>query len=153
MFPGASTIGLPADILLLFFNNVNVLNDITLADGINHVKAFHHLAKAGVVTVKMCGVVAAVADKKLRPARIPSGMGHAQHTSVVVLVSACQLTFDFVTRASGTIADGTAPLDHEVGDDPVKREPVVKSLLAQVNEVLYGVWGVLFVELHLHHTL
>lgn len=54
----------------------NLLHHVALAHGIDHVQAFIYFAERGVITIQMFGVVAAVANKELRPAGVASGVGH-----------------------------------------------------------------------------
>src|SRR5690606_15798633 len=51
--------------LRLFFNNFNSQYAVTLTDIVYHIYIFNHFAKASMVSVKMCGIVAAMADEKL----------------------------------------------------------------------------------------
>ena len=49
----------------LLFCDYDLFNQIALADGINHLEAFVHLAEAGMVTIQVSGIAPAVANEKL----------------------------------------------------------------------------------------
>lgn len=60
-------------------------DEVAGADVVNHIQALDNLAEAGVNSVEVLGVLAVVADEKLRATRIFAPMGHRKHTPVVVL--------------------------------------------------------------------
>ena len=51
--------------MVLGFDNDNLFNFVTLADGVNHFQSLVNLAKTGMVAVEVFGIVSAVADEKL----------------------------------------------------------------------------------------
>lgn len=140
-------------VILFFIDYHHFLHHISRLDLVDDFKSFIHFAETGVVAVEVFGVVAVVADEKLRSAGIAARVCHRQYAAVVVLIVAGKFTVDFVARAAGAIAVGAAALDDEVGDDPVEREAVVKAFVGKVNEVLNSVGSVLFEELDLHDAL
>jgi hypothetical protein len=58
------------------FQNRNLLDLVALANRIDYFQAFDDLAEAGMVSVQMSGIDPAMADEKLRTARVSSGMCH-----------------------------------------------------------------------------
>ena len=63
-------------VFLSLFQNFNLLNDVTLSDIINHIQAVNHLAEAGVVTIKVSGIIPAMANEKLAATGISATVGH-----------------------------------------------------------------------------
>lgn len=129
------------------------LNLIALTDIVDHIQAFHHFAEAGVVAIKVGGIVAAVADEELRPPGVPSGVGHRQYATVVVLIAAIELTIDGVTRAATAITTRATALNDKVGDDTVERQPIVVAIFREFNKVSNGVRGIFVVEFDFHRAL
>jgi hypothetical protein len=124
---------------------------IPLPDGIDYVQAFHHPSKAGMVTVEVRRVFAAVANEKLRTARITSGVSHGKHAPVVVLITAGEFAVDFITGSAGTRTGRITALYDEVGDYPVKGEAVVEAFFGQRNKILNGFGRIGIEELDFHH--
>jgi hypothetical protein len=62
----------------------------------------------------------------------------------------CRFTFDLIARAAGSCSVRATTLNYEIRNDPVESESVVKIMLGQIDEVRYGVGGVLFEEPDLH---
>lgn len=79
-------------------------------------------------------------------------MGHGEHPAVVDLIVAGELTINLISGSAITTSVGTATLDHEIGDDTVKNQPVVESFIGQVDEVLDGIGRILLKELYFHHA-
>ena len=68
---------------------------------------------------------------------------------VVLYAVGSKFALDVPARAAGTVALGTAALNHEAGDDTVERQAVIKALLHQLFEVLAGDRGNLRIQLDL----
>src|SRR5437588_1193282 len=76
----------------------------------------------------------------------------------MVLVVACQLTIDMVTRTAtagtvsrcGVFRERTATLYHKVWQNPVKGQSVIKAVFGQFFKVRYRVRCVLVIELDGH---
>ena len=66
--------------------NLDLFDQITCADVVNHFKTFNYFTEASVVAVEVGSVLTAVTDEKLRTARISSCVRHRQNTAVVVLI-------------------------------------------------------------------
>ena len=77
-------------------------------------------------------------------------MRHAQYATVVVLIAAIQFTWDFVTRSACACAARTTTLNHEVRNDTVERESVIKPALSKFDEVGYCAGRIVVVKLHGH---
>src|SRR5690606_34582697 len=69
-----------SDRLYFFYNNF--LHHIALADLINDFQSFIYSSKTSMVSIEVAGVVAAVANEKLRSPGIPSGMCHGNYSTV-----------------------------------------------------------------------
>ena len=126
---------------------------VTLADGIDHIQAFDHLTKTGVIAVEMRSIAAAVADEKLGASGVAAGMRHGKYAAVVKLVFPCEFAVDFVTRASGASPCRIAALNHEIWNHAVKGDAIVKSFLGEAYKILNGVGRILIVKFDLHHAL
>ncbi len=82
-----------------------------------------------------------MADEKLATTRVTARMSHGQGSSdVLVFVN---LALDGVAGATGSGSIGTSPLNHEVGDDTVEIESIVKPFLREVDEVFNRIGGIL----------
>ena len=123
---------------------------VTGSNRVDHFETLHNLAEAGVVSVEVRGVLAAVADEELRTTGIATSMRHREDAAIVLLVSTRNLALDLVARAAGACALRATALDDEIRDHAVKGESVVEALRGEVTEVLHGVWGVGVVELDVH---
>ena len=81
------------------------------------------------------------------------GTGHGQNTALVtdVVLDAVEeeLALDAVAGAAHAGALGAAALDHEAGNDPVEDQAVVETLIAQGDEVIDALGGLLGVQLAL----
>jgi len=77
---------------------------------------------------------------------------HAQHAPVVVLILAGQFAVDAVAGATPTRTVGIAPLHHKVGNDAVKRNPVVKARFGQFHKISDRFRGVFLEEFDNHCT-
>ncbi len=74
-------------------------------------------------------------------------MGHGNYAPVVVLIAAHQFTINFIPRTPVPDPIGAPTLNHEVGDNPVKDQPVIKIVFRKVNKILYRVGSVLIKKL------
>src|SRR6266545_1510539 len=95
--------------------------------------------------------------KNWQPARGPLH-GARQREDPALVEGVVELRLDRVPGAAGAVAlpgslqvlrVGVAPLDHEAGNHPVERGPVVEALLGQVDEVLDVARGLVGQELQL----
>ena len=71
------------------------------------------------------------------------GVGHGEHAGLGVLQIGMKLVGELVAGPAAPGAFGTSALDHEVGNDAMKNEAVVKRLaglgsLGQADEILHG---------------
>src|SRR5690554_6341146 len=137
--------------LVLIFKNQHFFNLVAPANGVNHFYSFIHFPEAGVIAIEMGGVVATVANEKLRAGGVAAGMRHRQNPPIVVLVVAVELALDCVTRSPGTCAIRATALNHKVRDHPMKSEAVVKTLFGQFYKIGYGFGSIFFVKLYFHY--
>lgn len=120
-------VGLSSGLCLSGIRDVDFKNFVSLPNLIYYFKPLYHLAKASMVTVKVGGIATAVADKKLRPARIATSVRHGQYATVVVLIAAGEFARNFVTRAAPSGTLGATTLNHKVRNDSVKSKAIVKA--------------------------
>ena len=123
---------------------------VALADLLDEVEAFRHLAKTRVVAVEVCGVLTVVDDEKLRAACVSACVGHAQHALVVVLVLPIELAVDGVPRSTASNALRAPTLGHKPWDHAVKLQSLVKALFGELHKVRDRVGRVLLKKLHGH---
>ena len=116
-------------------------------DGVDDVHAFGHSAEDGVVAVEpRCGHGR---QEELGPTGVAAGVGHGQHTGLVVLESeGGRLAGNLPAWATGTSASGhgvfgvrAAALNHEILNDAVEMKPVVVAHVHQFDEIGDGVGG------------
>ena len=124
---------------------------VALADGINHIQAFDHLTKTGVIAVEMRGIAAAVADEKLGASGVSAGMRHGKNAAVVKLIAACEFAVDFITRATRTGSGWVTSLNYEIRNYAVEYNAVIKPFPGQRYKVFYCVRSVCIEEFDLHY--
>jgi len=95
-----------------------------------------------------------MAKKKLTAAGVSTGMGHRQAAGLMFV--AVDLTGDRVARTAGAglapcsfPAVGTAALGHEAIDDAMEAEPVIETLVGELDEVGHGSGGIAIEKLQL----
>ena len=89
----------------LLLHDADREDQVAGTDVVDDVQPLDHPAEAGVAAVEVLRRLAGAADKKLRAARVLSGMGHREHAPVVVLARRRGLAFDLVpgaARAAGS---------------------------------------------------
>ena len=123
---------------------------VTLGDFLHEVESFSDFAEARVVAVEVRGVLPVVHDEELRASGVPSGVGHAQHPFVVVLVVPVQLAVDGVPGSAASDALGTSALRHKAGNHTVKLQALIEAFFGELHEVGHSLGRVLFEELHGH---
>ena len=69
----------------LLLHDADREDQIAGTDVVDDVQPLDHPAEAGVAAVEVLRRLAGAADKKLRAARVLSGMGHREHAPVVIL--------------------------------------------------------------------
>lgn len=74
-----------------------------------------------------------VRDEELAATGIAAGMGHGESTGCVLLL--VDFALDLVAGTAGTGAIGTTTLDHEIRDDAMKRQAVVKTFFREIDEI------------------
>ena len=134
----------------LAFRNHYFFDFVTLTDGVDYLKSFHHFTEAGMFAIQMAGIVPAVADEKLGSAGVSSRMGHGKDTPIVVLVVTGEFTIYLVPWTPGAVSFWATSLYHKVGDDPVESQSIIEAFLGKGNEIFDCLWGIVFIELHGH---
>src|SRR3974390_2511134 len=89
-----------------------------------HILPFHHFAENRVAIVEPRRW--SYGDKELAAIRVGTGIGHRQLASLGVLQKRMEFVGEFVAWISGASAARAATLDHELGNDAVKRQPIIK---------------------------
>jgi hypothetical protein len=74
-------------------------------------------------------------DEKLTAVCVRPRVCHREYSGLVVFQVGRKFVFEFITGTSCAVARGTAPLDHEVRNDPVEGETVIKTLFGQIDKI------------------
>ena len=82
------------------------------------------MAENCVFVVKMRGSF--MGNKKLTAVGIWSGIGHGKYSRALKCQAGNKFIPEFISRTTGAISKRVSSLDHEVGNNPVKRKPIVK---------------------------
>ncbi len=127
-------------------------NLVACLDRVDDFESSHNFAKARVLAIKMRGVGARMAHKKLRATSVETSVRHREHSAIVTLIAALHFAIDLPSWPAGAAAVGAAALNDEVRNHAVKREPVVKTLLGEFAEIGNGVWRIGIEELDDHVT-
>ena len=101
---------------------------------IHYFQAFNYLAESGVIAIQMRG--GGHHDEKLGTSGIGiSGPSHRKNASFVGEMVGkgitLELSFNTVTWAPCSAAQGTSALNHETGNNPVKDQTIIKPLFYQ----------------------
>ncbi len=136
--------------LVLHFDGNDLVAGLDL---VHYFNALGHLAKAGVLTVKVRGAFAAMTHKELRSASVRAPVSHGEHAAIVALVAAGGFALDVPARSAGAGALGASTLNHEIWEHTVEGEPVIEAALGELAEVCDGEWGVGVEELDGHIAL
>jgi len=129
-----------------------VIIDALPGDLVDILDALDHLAKGGILPVKMRGVL--VHDEELAAGRVRiRGAGHGKHAAAVqqAVLEAVggKLALDAVAGAADADALGIAALDHKALNNAVENQSVIKALIDQGDEIVDGVGGDIGIELRL----
>ena len=115
---------------------------VVLLDGQNDFKIFrgHNTSKDGVHAIEMRG--GGMGDEELAATGVFAGMGHAQGAGGMLFWVTCSLTFNVMTGAAGAghaagtfFRVGATALNHEVVDDAVEGESIIKTVLGQFDKI------------------
>src|SRR5699024_8491343 len=120
----------------LLLHDAHGHNPVARTDCIDNIESFDHFAETRMYPVEVLRVLPVAADEELRAARVPAAVRHGQHASVMVLPRCIGFELDGITGPSRTIAHPTSALYDESRYHAVEREPVVKSALGQLDEIL-----------------
>ena len=136
--------------LVLHFDGNDLVAGLDL---VHYFNALGHLAEAGVLTVKVRGVVTAVTHEELRSAGVLTRVSHGKDAAIVVLIATRRFAFDFIAGPATAGPVGASTLNHEIGEHTVEGEPVIEAALGELAEVCDGEWGVGVEELDGHIAL
>src|SRR3954470_6652605 len=109
-------------------------------DRVDGLHPARHTAEHGVLAVEPRRGVGRD-DEELRAVRVRARVGHRERAADDLVV--VELVLERVAGAACAGPLRAAALDHEVGDDAVKDEPVVEPLGCELAEVLDGLGGIL----------
>lgn len=101
-------------------------DEISSLDGIHYFLSLCDFSKNGMLSVEVGSWE--VSDEKLRTVGIRSGIGHRENTRPVVTAVGLAFTLELVAGVASASAERAAALNHEIWNDAVKGEAVVKSL-------------------------
>src|SRR5687767_12284816 len=71
----------------------------------------------------------------------------------MILILARQLAIDFIAWSAIAYSVRAAALDHEIRNNPVESEAIIKIMLREVNKVFNSFRRIFFEELDLHNAL
>ena len=125
----------------------------TLAIFIHYIHALGDFAESGVGAVQMRSGF--VHDEELASGGIRMhGPGHGKHAfcmrQVIPEAVLGEFSPDGIAGSAGSGSFGAASLNHESGNDPVERQPVIETFLNQADEVVDRIRRDLRIELGLH---
>src|SRR5690606_14255152 len=135
-----------------FFVDDDFLHNVACANCIDHIKPFYDLAKNGVVSIEVFGVLAVMANKELGSSCIAAGMCHRQYATIVILIVACQLAVNGISGATISNSVRATTLNNEVWNYAVESKPVVKSFLRKCYKIFDGVRRIFLKEFNLHYA-
>ena len=100
-------------------------------------------------------------DKKLAAVGTSARICHGKHTGAVVLQGIHNFILKAISRTTSSISLGISTLNHEVADDTMELQPVVKgislgciqSALRQTHKIRHGEGSLLVVQLKHNVTL
>ena len=75
-------------------------------------------------------------DEKLTAVRVRTSVGHREAARAVPVGVASRLVLKFVAGAAPACAGGVAALNHEIVNNPVKADPVIKAFTGQKDKVV-----------------
>ena len=101
------------------------IDEVTTFDRVDDILPFCHFAEDGVLAIEMRS--RAVSDEELRAVGVRAGVGHGEDAGLVVATVCFALALELVAGAASTAARWAAALDHEVWNDAVKFQAIVKS--------------------------
>lgn len=113
--------------------NGDGIDGVTLFDGIDDILTFGDFAEDGVLAIEPGG--SDVGDEKLASVGSGACVGHGENTGNVMLEVGAAFVFKFVAGTTATCSCRVSALNHEVGDDAVEGDAVIKSLVCQIEEI------------------
>lgn len=118
---------------LAFFDG-DLVHLVTLANGVDNILPFDHLAKDGVLAVEMG--LGRVGDEELAAICARASICHRERASFVLVRIAAGFVLEGVAWAAATCASGVAPLNDEVADHTVEAHAVIVTLAGKKDEVV-----------------
>ena len=129
----------------------NLLNLITLLDRVHNILAIDYFAEDSVLSIKpWCRYMR---DEELASISSWSSVRHRKNARSGVTKRGVELILETVSWPSSSRSGWVAALDHEVIDDSVKRNAVIKAVLGEVHKVGDGYWSLIGCELELDISL
>ena len=81
-------------------------------------------------------------NEELAAVRAGARIRHGQLAGCVMFQLGGALVLEAVAGPSRSVSVRASALDHEVGNDPVKRQPVVIAAFCQIEEIRYCYWRI-----------
>jgi hypothetical protein len=131
----------------------NVDNLVASDDLVDHFNALGYFSKASVHAVEMCRVFTAVANKELGAASVLARVRHRKHSAIVMLIPAACFAIDLPTRSARSAASWATTLNNKIGNDSMKVQSFIETLLCEFAKISDGIWCVGVEELDDHITL
>ena len=124
---------LPAVLNRLLLLDRDFFHHVALLNGVNDVLTADDLSENGMLVVQMG--LRSVRDKELRPIGVGPGVRHGENASAVMPELGMKFIIELVAGISGPGAVRAAGLDHEVADNPMELQSIIKTVLGKLGEV------------------
>jgi len=128
--------------------DLNAVDKVALFDGKENIFAGNDAAKDTVLTIEPGG--SDMGDEKLAAVGVGAGIGHAQHTRAIMFEVGVKFVAEAIARAATTGTGRIAALDHEVLDDAVEGNAVVKTFTGEKDKIVDGKWHLVSIKAYGH---
>ena len=123
--------------MVAFLEDYHALHGIPLLDGVDRVDSVLDPSKDGVLAVEVG--LGTVGDEELAAVGSGTGICHREDARSIVSAVRHALVTKAIAGAPRAGAFGTSPLDHEIRNDAVEAQVVVKTLFRERDDVRHRV--------------
>jgi hypothetical protein len=120
----------------LGFDDGDGFHRVSLPDRIDHFEPADDFPENGVLSVQMG--LRRMSDEELAAVGIGAGIGHGDHPALMPERISGYLILEPVSGATPSSPGRVPTLDHEIADDPVKGNAIIKILPGQEDKIVYG---------------
>lgn len=120
----------------LTFVDRQFINFIALLDAVHHILSTDNFAENCVMAIQMR--LWRVGDEELRTVGSRAGVGHGKRSRFVAIGIAFEFIGKLISWTAGSGSGWVAALDHEVGNDAVKYDAVIKPFASQEHKIVHG---------------